>query len=44
MFISYNCVAAIYCTHCKNEWVILTLLWLHEFQFLLRLYAAFLSS
>ena len=22
--------------HCKNEWVILTLIWLHEFQFLQR--------
>ena len=32
--------------HCKNEWVILTLIWLHEFQFLLRLYKsiAFLYS
>ena len=23
--------------HCKNEWNILTLIWLHEFQFLQRL-------
>ena len=30
--------------HCKNEWVILTLLWLHEFQFLLRLYKSMLLS
>ena len=30
--------------HCKNEWVILTLIWLHEFQFVLRLYKSMLLS
>ena len=28
----------------ENEWVILTLFWLHEFQFLLRLYKSMLLS
>ena len=30
--------------HYKNDWVILTLFWLHQFQFLLRLYKSKLLS
>ena len=30
--------------HCKNEWAILTLIWLQEFQFLPRLYKSMLLS
>ena len=37
-------MATLVSLHCKNEWVILTLIWLHEFQFLLRLYKSMLLS
>ena len=40
-----NCLTyTIMYIHCKNEWVILTLIWLLEFQFHLRLYKSMLLS
>ena len=40
----YGYMTSVFFIHCKNEWDILTLIWLHEFQFLPRLYKSMLLS